>query len=330
MAELTFTGSASQEYAFFNGKRVARRAGVGNTVYYYFADHLGSTGEITLASGAIDQTTVYYPYGGEISVVGPSFSNNYKFTGKERDTESGLDNFGARYDASTLGRFMSPDPLGGHTEDPQTLNKYGYVRNSPTFLTDPTGLDSNLACQQNQDSCQQRAVGIDEHNQVKWANVQTETVDGKSEAIQIGSDGNGGLKDVNTGQAYTGSANGSGMSFSSDGGKTSSMGIFANGTPSNTFQDAGWANGGKLSGFTYTLNNKLEAGQTEAGTFNFSGTQDQAAAALRKAGHFNLYQINLNPSSSVPQVQGNMHFGEHNPFTGFGIIAHCASDGACQ
>lgn len=34
----------------------------------------------------------------------------YKFTGKERDSESGLDNFGARYDSSSMGRFMSPDP----------------------------------------------------------------------------------------------------------------------------------------------------------------------------------------------------------------------------
>jgi len=39
----------------------------------------------------------------------------YKFTGKERDFESGLDNFGARYMGSILGRFMSPDPLAGHT-----------------------------------------------------------------------------------------------------------------------------------------------------------------------------------------------------------------------
>ena len=34
----------------------------------------------------------------------------YKFTGKERDSESGLDNFGARYNASSMGRFMTPDP----------------------------------------------------------------------------------------------------------------------------------------------------------------------------------------------------------------------------
>jgi RHS repeat-associated protein len=63
----------------------------------------------------------------------------YKFTGKERDGESGLDNFGARYDSSSIGRFMSPDPLGGKLVDPQTLNKYSYVRNNPINLTDPTG-----------------------------------------------------------------------------------------------------------------------------------------------------------------------------------------------
>src|SRR5271155_5886355 len=67
-------------------------------------------------------------------------------TGKERDSESGLDNFGARFNSSTVGRFMSPDRLGGHQEDPQTLNKYVYARNNPLNLTDPTGLDFNLTC----------------------------------------------------------------------------------------------------------------------------------------------------------------------------------------
>ena len=58
-------------------------------------------------------------------------SCSYKFTGKERDSESGLDNFGPRYFGSSMGRFMSPDPLAGHTEDPQTLNRYVYVRDNP-------------------------------------------------------------------------------------------------------------------------------------------------------------------------------------------------------
>lgn len=66
----------------------------------------------------------------------------HKFTGKERDSESGLDNFGARYDSSQLGRFMSPDPVEITTErlkDPQQLNLYAYVANNPLRFIDPTG-----------------------------------------------------------------------------------------------------------------------------------------------------------------------------------------------
>jgi RHS repeat-associated protein len=66
------------------------------------------------------------------------------FTGKERDSESGLDNFGARYDSSQYGRFMTPDPAGMAAADltnPQSWNQYAYVMNNPATLTDPTGLD---------------------------------------------------------------------------------------------------------------------------------------------------------------------------------------------
>ena len=65
-----------------------------------------------------------------------------QFTGKERDAESGLDYFGARYYGSALGRFSSPDPLFFQKEmleDPQRWNLYAYVRNSPLVLSDPTG-----------------------------------------------------------------------------------------------------------------------------------------------------------------------------------------------
>lgn len=159
--------------------------------------------------------------------------------------------------------------------------------------------------------------------------------------------------------AYTASVNGSGVQFSNNGGQTSSAGVFVNGTPQTNFQDAGWANNDALTGFSFTLtNSKLEANQLEAGTFTFNGTPDQAGAALLKAGfiqhnsswfepgfnsyrspgsfltgansgHFNVYEINLNPLSSVPQAQGNMHFGEHDPFRGVGALAHCFADGAC-
>ncbi len=64
-----------------------------------------------------------------------------KFTGKERDTESSLDNLGARYDSSQYGRFMSPDPtpLGVALGDPQSWNLYSYARNRPTIAIDVGG-----------------------------------------------------------------------------------------------------------------------------------------------------------------------------------------------
>jgi RHS repeat-associated protein len=70
-----------------------------------------------------------------------------KFTGKERDAESGLDFFGARYMASAQGRFTSPDPAGTFVADssrPQSWNFYTYAENSPLSRVDPFGLDSIL------------------------------------------------------------------------------------------------------------------------------------------------------------------------------------------
>lgn len=74
-----------------------------------------------------------------------AFSNHYKFTGKERDSESGLDNFGPRYNASTMGRFMSTDPVTAtplHLINPQRWNKYAYGLNNPLSYIDPDGRDA--------------------------------------------------------------------------------------------------------------------------------------------------------------------------------------------
>jgi RHS repeat-associated protein len=81
-------------------------------------------------------------------------SKSYKFTGKERDSESGLDNFGARYDNSSLGRFMSPDPINltarRLVNPANTLNKYVYGGNNPLLYVDPDGLDITVFYRQGQ------------------------------------------------------------------------------------------------------------------------------------------------------------------------------------
>jgi RHS repeat-associated protein len=87
----------------------------------------------------------FYPFGGE-RVISTGTPTNYKFTGKERDSESGLDNFGARSVSSRMGRFMSPDwsaaPMGVAYADfgnPQSLNLYSYVKNNRLTLNGPDG-----------------------------------------------------------------------------------------------------------------------------------------------------------------------------------------------
>jgi RHS repeat-associated protein len=107
-------------------------------------DHLGSSRVVSDALGTILDYSDFYPFGGE-RIITSSSGNTYKFTGKERD-ESGLDNFGARYFASGMGRFMSPDwsakiePVPySKLDNPQSLNLYSYTLNNPLSNVDTDG-----------------------------------------------------------------------------------------------------------------------------------------------------------------------------------------------
>lgn len=68
-----------------------------------------------------------------------SNGNEFAFTTYQRDSESGLDYAMARYYDSTAARFCSADPVSGQVDDPQTWDRYTYVRNDPLNLTDPSG-----------------------------------------------------------------------------------------------------------------------------------------------------------------------------------------------
>jgi RHS repeat-associated protein len=133
--------SSFNEYIFFGGKRIARRDST-NAVNYYFSDHLGTARVSTNSSGSICYDADFYPFGGE-RIVTNTCDSAYKFTGQERDAESGLDNFGARFDATSMGRFMSPDwsdspepvPYADLT-NPQSFNLYTYGQNNPINSVD--------------------------------------------------------------------------------------------------------------------------------------------------------------------------------------------------
>jgi RHS repeat-associated protein len=145
VAESDLAGNLQSEYVFFDGERVARKDFPGLAVSYYFSDHLKTASVITDAVGNIKSESDYYPWGGELQFSNND-SNHYKFTGKERDAETGLDYFGARYYSNGLGRFVSADwsatPIPvpyADLSDPQSLNLYTYVRNIPTTGFDPDG-----------------------------------------------------------------------------------------------------------------------------------------------------------------------------------------------
>jgi RHS repeat-associated protein len=127
---------------------------------YTTSDHLGTPRVVTDTAGNVVSRHDYQPFGEELGAgVGSRMTSQgysvadgvrQKLSGKERDDETGLDYFGARYYASTQGRFTSPDPLSfwmldrkkqpEYLANPQRWNKYVFVLNNPLRYVDPDGL----------------------------------------------------------------------------------------------------------------------------------------------------------------------------------------------
>jgi RHS repeat-associated protein len=182
VSESNTIGNPQADYNYDgSGRRVVRMVGAQTTVYVYDAfgalaaaysngamgtapchtcyltyDHLGTTRLITDPKANVIARHDFLPFGEEIpggiagrsaSQFGPGLDNiNQKFTGQERDSESGLDYFHARYFGGALGRFLSSDPgnAGASLTSPQSWNAYAYAQNNPLNATDPSGRDTIL------------------------------------------------------------------------------------------------------------------------------------------------------------------------------------------
>jgi RHS repeat-associated protein len=144
-------GSVVMVYDAF-GRLAAEYGGTADPVgtEYLTADHLGSTRLVTSSTGAERRCLDYLPFGeqmtqgmgGRGACYASATEPRVKFTGKERDVETGLDFFQARYYSGAQGRFTSPDPenAGSNAVDPQSWNMYAYGRNNPLKYVDPDGL----------------------------------------------------------------------------------------------------------------------------------------------------------------------------------------------
>ena len=114
-------------------------ADVVDGMYFYHSDHLGSATWITNSVGTPVEYIHYMPYG-ELWVdqQATGYSERFKFTGKERDSESGYDYFGARYYSSTLPTWLSVDPL---SDKYPHISPYAYCAWNPINKIDPDGKD---------------------------------------------------------------------------------------------------------------------------------------------------------------------------------------------
>jgi RHS repeat-associated protein len=116
-------------------------AGGQGALYYPLADQLGSTSTLTDASGTVVATEKCWPYGA--ARAGGITQTDKLFTGQQiepGDSALGLYNYNARFYSTTLGRFVSVDPIVGSAADPQAWNSYAYVRNNPMRFVDPTAM----------------------------------------------------------------------------------------------------------------------------------------------------------------------------------------------
>ena len=116
-----------------------------NGITYYAEDVLGTSRIATDDSGAVCYDADFYPYGGERPYTN-TCSPVYKFEGKERDIETGNDDFGARYYSNLFGRWLSADwssvPVAvpyANLSNPQTLNLYAMVADDPESFADLDG-----------------------------------------------------------------------------------------------------------------------------------------------------------------------------------------------
>jgi RHS repeat-associated protein len=131
------TGAASLVKYYYAGEFLLARQ-EGGTRLWYHQDHLGSVRAMT-SSGGVRQVGYEYAAFGDVLNTFGSADNARGFGAHWRDEESHLVYMGGRYHDPVIGRFTQPDPVIPEPGDPQSWNRYSYVRNNPVNRIDPTG-----------------------------------------------------------------------------------------------------------------------------------------------------------------------------------------------
>jgi len=149
--EKNVTANTVTTYYYAGSQRIAQRQAT--VVSYFVGDNLGSTSLTTDANGAEVGRQKYFPFGAPRVQTG-TLKTDYRFTGQRSEEANfgSLYDYGARFYSPVLGRFISPDTIIPVPDNPQSFNRYSYVRNSPLRLIDPSGM---AECAAGDDACWQ-------------------------------------------------------------------------------------------------------------------------------------------------------------------------------
>lgn len=129
--------SWNEDYVYAGSDLLAAETNGGGRTLHFFVDHLGSPRLITGSGGAKVAEHQYYPYGQEATWI--QDAEVLKFGGHERDNAY-VDYLHQRYANPVFGRFMTPDPVRGIIQLPQTWNRFAFAAGNPVNLVDPFGL----------------------------------------------------------------------------------------------------------------------------------------------------------------------------------------------
>ena len=128
-------GTTERVHTYATGRHFAvdETEGTETTRYFTHTDHLGSVTAVTDSDGTLVWDNEYLPFGDEARTTDSRFA---MFTGKQKDPDTGLYYYNARWYDTSLGRFVSQDPIRSG------VNWYAYCENNPLKFVDPTGLES--------------------------------------------------------------------------------------------------------------------------------------------------------------------------------------------
>ncbi|MDD8019788.1 MAG: RHS repeat-associated core domain-containing protein [Acidobacteriota bacterium] len=142
LSEYNGLGECLRDYIYLGDRLLAEYQPQTGQIYYYTSDQVNSTRVVTDQNGVRVFAATYDPYGGIQKIWENSYMPAMKFSGKERDTESNLDYFGARYYGNYYYRWLSPDPVinkDAALSNPQLWNLYAFCHNNPVTYWDPDG-----------------------------------------------------------------------------------------------------------------------------------------------------------------------------------------------